>query len=275
MNPNLNMPPDSAPQLHKLPIRGGWTAFLAIVTLLALAALFLADRLYNPQLFRIQAIEVHGQFSHVDGKQIKEVVEQSLFGNYFSLSLASMERRIAQLPWVFRAAVRRQWPDTLVVDVVEVQPVAKWGKHQWLNFTGDLVAKQPHADDKNLPLLLAPDNQQEAVWQSFKSWSKMFATNGLYLERLRLDPRGLWYLTVTVGTPTTQQNPISTPKPPSVLMVVGQKNATQQIKRFVDTLSHPVLPEFAAMRTIDLRYPNGFAVKWKTVPPTRRLADSP
>ena len=259
-----------------------WIITLVILVLMILAVLFVADRLYNPEAFRIREIEVHGQFSHVDGKQIKEVVEQSLSGNYFSVSLTRLESEIDQLPWVFSTSLRRQWPATLVVDVVEVQPVAKWGDHQWLNFTGDLVQTEVLPSEPNLPVLSGPDNQKKEVWQAFQRWSSMFGSNGLNLDELRLDTRGLWYLKLSLGAlaldrRSTSAGDAANPELTTgeselhnkqtiepVTMTVKREHAEERVKRFVDALNHQLIVEFPRMRSIDLRYPNGFAISWKT-----------
>ena len=255
------------------------TATLAgwIITpvLVALAALFVADRLYNPAQFRIEAIEVHGRLNQSGGggEQIKAVVAQSLSGNYFSLSLPGIEARVEALPWVFSASVRRQWPATLVVEVVEVQPVAKWGRHHWLHFTGALVAREAGSDavpvTQDLPQLSGPEHQQKTVWEAFRRWSGMFAAHGLRLDELRLDARELWHLRLTLGAlalPRTVPSATSAQKSPPapVALIVPRENAEARITQFIGALQHPLMAEFSAMRTIDLRHPNGFAVGWKT-----------
>ena len=261
------------------------TATLAgwIITpvLVALAALFVVDRLYNPAQFRFEKIEVHGRLSqsHGDGgggggEQIKAAVAQSLSGNYFSLSLPGIEARVEALPWVFSASVRRQWPATLVVEVVEVQPVAKWGRHHWLHFTGALVAREAGSEsalvNQDLPQLSGPEHQQKTVWEAFRRWSGMFAAHGLRLDELRLDVRELWHLRLVLGAlalprdavPSATAAQKSAPAP--VALIVPRENAEARITQFIGALQHPLMAEFSAMRTIDLRYPNGFAVGWKT-----------
>ena len=263
------------------PLTAALAGWIIIPVLGLLAALFVADRLYNPAQFRIEVIEVHGRLSpgHGDsdggGEQIKAVVAQSLSGNYFSLSLPGIEARVEALPWVFSASVRRQWPATLVVEVVEVQPVAKWGRHHWLHFTGALVARETGSEsalvNQDLPQLSGPEHQQKTVWEAFRRWSGMFAAHGLRLDELRLDARELWHLRLTLGALALPRAvPSATPaqkSPPApVALIVPRENAEARITQFIGALQHPLMAEFSAMRTIDLRHPNGFAVGWKTGP---------
>ena len=264
------------------------TAALAgwIITpvLLALAALFVADRLYNPERFRIEAVEVQGRFSRVDAGRVKAAVANTISGNYFSLSLPRIEARVEELPWVFSASVRRQWPATLVVEVAEVQPVAKWGTTHWLHFTGDLVARPAGSRatpaEHDLPLLSGPDDRRQAVWQAFRRWSERFAAKGLRLDQLRLDARDLWHLRLSPGAlvrdGNAQTTPLASPAPPgSVTLVVAGDNAEARIAQFAEVLAQQLMTEFAAMRSIDLRHPNGFAVGWKTPSPPVQASPNP
>ena len=252
--------------MHKNTL-AGW---IVTPVLLALVALFVADRLYDPEQFRIETIEVQGRFDRVDGEQVKAVAAQSISGNYFSVSLSRIESRVEKLPWVFRASVRRQWPATLVVEVGEVRPVARWGAHYWLHFTGDLVKREVASESgvaalpQDLPLLSAPDDRREMVWQTYRKWSGLFAASGLRLDELRLDARGLWRLQLSLDALAWQRDAAQNARSGPVALIVARENAEARIAQFVDVLTQRLLAEFPDMRSIDLRHPNGFAVGWRT-----------
>ena len=237
---------------------------IIVPVLLVLAALYLADRLYDPAQFRITAIEVRGHFHRVDAAQVKAAVENGLRGNYFSVDLADVAKNAESLAWVFRASVRRQWPGLLAVDVVEVQPVAQWGTGHWVHIGGAIVARDDadkvaelrHALPSNLlgdlPQLSAPDAHQAAVWAAYQRWSKLFADLDLRIDEMHLDARGLWRLRVSPG---------------AVEVIVARENAQARIAQFIGALRHPQMADFSKMRSVDLRHPNGFAVGWKGAPP--------
>jgi len=285
--------PSEAEETH-----GGrrWVTTIVWLVLIGMVGLFVVDRLYNPDKFQIEEIEVRGKFRNVNGERVKDSVIRVLQGNYFSTSLDQVESAIRLLPWVFDVSVRRQWPSTLVVDVEEVQPIAEWGESQWLNASGDLVAREPW--DQKLPALSGPTSMQETVWKMFQQWHGMFASHGLSLDRLQFDERELWYLTLSLTALAMDRNALKLigdePSPLSstilasggeaelhqdylaeVTMIVDNADATPRITRLINALNSQLIAEFPSMKSIDLRYPNGFAIDWiKRSPSTQTLTES-
>ena len=265
----------------------GWLFLIAILLMMSLLGLLVADRMYQPDRFQITDIQIVGKFNRVNGQEIKRSVENTLSGNYFSASLQNIEDDIENLPWVFSASVRRQWPSTLIVNVSEVEPIAKWGDRQWLNFTGDLVDREKELEI-DLPQLQGPDSQQREVWNTFKSWSDLLAKNGLQLEELFLDNRGLWHLKVTlnvlavddfVTNESDQQDELVSDTTEQIIdhnvtLIVDSMHPDKKIHRFVQALNQTLIIDFPNIESVDLRYPNGFAVGWRDDTSATNLTES-
>lgn len=248
-----------------VPVGSRWMVVCAAIFSFLLVSVFAADYLFNPNKFRITGIEVSGRLQNVAGDEITRVVEASLQGNYFSASLHSIERELEALPWVHAVSTRRRWPATLLVRVTEIQPVANWSETHWLNFTGDLVAREPLPaghEFVDLPSLAGPDDRAMEVWRQFQFWSSQLAPSGLELAGLTLRPHGLWQLELTLGALASASENV----PAAgfrVTMMVDDDRAGAHIKRFVNTLDQQLITRFVDMQSIDLRYPNGFAVRWR------------
>ena len=251
--------------------RPRWIALMAGILISGLIVLFVTDRVFNPNKFLIDEIEVHGSFNHVDGEQVKQIVETAIKGNFFSVSLHRLESEIKKIPWVFSVSLRRKWPSTIAVDVVEVQPVARWGDGKWLNFTGDLVDRQTEYGmngNVDLPLLFGPEGELKIIWKAFQQWSERFASNGLNLNELKLDDTELWNLKLSLGALALNSEQIrkrdddTTDLTNQVTMVVDKAKAFSRIQRFIAALNQDLIVQFPDMKTIDLRYPNGFAIGW-------------
>ena len=273
--------------------------------MLALAALFIADRMYDPAHFPIRHIEVHGRFSDAVGARIQTVAAQSLSGNFFSQDLSAIESRLEQLPRVVDASVRRKWPADLVIEIRAVEAVATWGDSHWVHTNGELVARgdvdvvdvvadngdsesksNSHSNSdinsasatanevaneidriraRELPRLSGPRARHSTVWRAYQRWAPMFAERGLWLARLNLDARGLWRinLRVTALADASRNDAL-------IELTVAHGEADELIARFCRAVALELNAELAAMHSVDLRYPNGFAVGWKARKPQPR-----
>lgn len=73
------------------------------------------------------------------------------------LDLPDLAARLARLPWVAEAEVRRIWPDTVKVRLHEREPVAVWqagGRYRLLDAGGRPLPMLPAAEIAGLPLLV-------------------------------------------------------------------------------------------------------------------------
>ena len=76
------------------------------------------------------------------------------------IDLAATRARLLRFGWIREARVSRRLPDTLVIDVVEREPVAIWQNNQQLSLIdADGVVLEPVRIDHmpNLPLVIGPD----------------------------------------------------------------------------------------------------------------------
>ncbi len=254
-----------------------WFIGLVFVILMVVIGLFFLDWLFDPNKFRIREVVVHGQFEYSDPVQIRHEVESALEGNYFSLRLETVEQAVLSQFGVFRAGVRRRWPYTLEVHVDEIQPVARWGQDQLLDVSGELV---PRASwEGALPELEAPAHLKDMIWQQYRQWQEMFAGLELSLDRLAWDERELWYLTLSrsamvgksdggVLIPREMHYPIGT----GVVVTVDRRDPQSRIERLIRALDGGLIADFADMESIDLRYPNGFAIRWQETAPALSFA---
>jgi cell division protein FtsQ len=96
-----------------------WTV-LAGVLVLVLAA---AGIVYGTSLFGFRTLRVVGA-TLVTPEQVREAVRLPDDVPLARVDLATVQARVAELPPVARVTVSRQWPSTLLVELVERTPVA-------------------------------------------------------------------------------------------------------------------------------------------------------
>ena len=97
------------------------------------------------------------------------------------------------------------------------------------------------------------------MWQAYQNWSRNFAALGIRLTELHLQRRGLWKLklaeAVTAATDSATDFVVA---PTPITVTVAEQNADARIRQFAQVLRRQLRADFPAMRSVDLRHPNGF-----------------
>ena len=157
-----------------------------------------------------------------------------------------MRGLLEQTPWVRRAAVRRQWPDHLLVQIEEQVPIARWQDHRLVNRYGELFQGD---SDAVLPELAGPPGAERQVAARYTTFSALLAPLGSELAQLVLSPRYAWQLKLASGI--TLELGRDRPREPVDARLERFVTAYPQV---VAALGHPI-------EHVDLRYPHGFAVR--------------
>ncbi len=225
---------------------GRLLGLLGLVLMLGLGGMGLGQYLLNPQNLPIRSIQVKGKFRHLDQENIEQVLAKALDGGFFSLDLHRLRKAILASPWVADAHITRIWPDRLLVDVTEEQPIAHWGRDGLLNAQGEVFHPRKGLK-KRLPLRFSGDESKAALMLDFFVREQpRFIRQGKSIQAVILDRRGEWRLELTDGT----------------RIIVGKENMDQRIVRLLGV--YPVLEQEARRpEKVDLRYEQGFAVSWR------------
>ncbi|WHZ10467.1 MAG: Cell division protein FtsQ [Burkholderiaceae bacterium] len=218
-------------------------------------------------LFAIGRITVHGDLAHNNAVTLRANVMPSIAGNFFSVDLSRVRSAFEAVPWVRRAVVRRRFPNDLDVTLQEQQPAAYWGADDastLLNDFGEVfIANPDELGDARLPHLAGPADQSADVLAMYHTLAPLFAPLQAQLVRLELSAHGGWRATLASGAVIELGH--GTPD----LLVA-------RVRRFVQTVTE-VTSRYgmtaAALRTADLRYADGYAIRLAgltTVAPARK-----
>jgi cell division protein FtsQ len=250
------------------------SALLLAAVLLAACAAGLWSWLRNPA-FAIRRIVVQGQTAHNDPASLSAHVLPRLNGNFFTLSMAQAQAAFQSAPWVERAVVWRRWPG-LDVALQEHQPYARWGASgaQMIDVNGQLFdtgsnngAGDPGSAD--LPTLSGPEGQSAAVLAMYGKLAPLVAPLHARLAALQLQDRGSWRA-LLADAPSSDNATAGL----SALLELGSGSPdelTARLQTFVATV-----PQIAArhqrgiadIKTADLGYPNGYALRLRGVTTT-------
>lgn len=131
---------------------------LGLAALAALAVVKLAALLENSELLPIKIVTVHG----ADGARVDEVLAYAAVpvgAPLLAIETATVAARVAQHPFVARAAVRRVPPDAVVIDVELRAPVAALaaGELYLVDRDGHVMKSARAGDGLDLPVITGID----------------------------------------------------------------------------------------------------------------------
>jgi cell division protein FtsQ len=197
--------------------------------------------LLAPQRFPVSQFEITGNLENATRAEIEAALPRAS-GNFFALDLAEVRAGVERLPWVRSVAVRRVWPATLEVFVEEHVALARWNDDALVNTHGErFVAKT----GESLPLFLAPGGTTGEVARRYRRFAEIVAPLGTGVERVVLTQRHAWQLRLGNG----------------LHLMLGRDAdlAEERLKKFV--AAYPASVAGKKSEYVDLRYPNGFALR--------------
>lgn len=222
------------------------------IVLLTYAALLGAQRL---PVFPLRQMVVAGKVHQVTPMQVEYAVRSSVSGNFFTIDLDNVRAAFEKLPWVRRAEVRRVWPDGIEVNIEEQMAVARWrqadGEYRLVNVAGEVFVAASEAD---LPIFSGPEGSAAQMLERHQEFTRALAPIGRTPKEMSLSMRQAWQVKLD----------------DDLLLVLGRDDAAHpvsgRLRRFVS--AYPELQQqfSSSWRLIDMRYPNGFAVRGLTAP---------
>lgn len=232
----------------------GSAVLFATVLVGAAVMAVLADRLFHPETLSVEQIAFEGEFRRVNPEQVKQAVVPAIAGNMLALDLERIEAAAKALPWVREVSVRKRWPAGVYLRVIEHEPVARWGERDWLNDAGAVIrAPDPTAGaERTFVSLSGPDAQAVLVLERYRAFRVPIEAAGFALARLDLGAGNTWTMAVQDASGTRRE------------LVLGSRDLEERLHRFLRAWRrHPAI--FAAVTRVDLRYPNGFAIRREEV----------
>lgn len=225
-------------------------AWIVAIALVALPVVAVLNGWLGGAEWPMRHLSVTGEFRLVDEKQVRGAVLPLVRDGFFAVDMAAVRERIAVLPWVEDAQVRKRWPDRLEVALTEYRPLAHWGEDRLLAESGALF-KAPDVALPKLPRFDGPDARAVEL-QAFHSLVRpMFVGMGLQISRVRLSARGGWQLTMSDG----------------LEIEVGRNDTEHRLARFARLLPQIRRGDQRRLQRADLRYTNGFALVWQDASP--------
>ena len=241
--------------------RLGLALLWAALGALAIAATLGAARgiawLTDPARFPLTTVEITGDLDHIDRQALEQRLLPAAAGGFFSVDVAAVAQAARGEPWVKRALVRRVWPDKLVVQIVGHRAIARWGDGGLLSDSGEVFQAAGAAGDA-LPLLSGPPGvAPRRLFDDYQHFCRLL--EGLPpVREVRQEARGAWQIGLADG----------------LTIIAGRKDVAARLKRFAAVYKSRLAGVAPPIESVDLRYSDGFAVRFRPASePDRKVMD--
>ena len=233
--------------------RGG---VLALCFMALLALLLAAVMVMRLPYFEIRRVVIEGDTKHSDMLALKANAGAGLVNNFWSLKSRDLQTYFEGMPWIRKAVVRRQFPDTVRIALEEHQPAAIWQgdlENSYVNNFGEIF--QADSDNKadDLPIFKSSEEQSVRVMSMYVALNQLVqSTVQAPVLEIELSKGGLWRMVVAPNT--------------AIELGRGTEDELQgRLRKFLMTYrqalsvggAHPL----QALGAVDLRYQRGFSVK--------------
>lgn len=208
--------------------------------------------MFTLRVIRLEAAQ--GELRHVNPATVRGTALPRITGNFFTANLDAVRLAFESVPWVRKAAVRREWPNKLIVTLEEHVALGTWGEDgHLLSAKGDIfIANLAEAEeDGDLPDFSGPAGSEKEVVARFGELHAWFAPVNLAPDAVRLSSRYAWSVKLNNG----------------MTVELGREQSKTTLKERVERLVG-IYPQLVArlqdrIESVDMRYPNGLALNAK------------
>lgn len=171
-------------------------------------------------------------------------------GTFMTQDVNVIQQQIERMPWIKQASVRKQWPDTLRIHLVEYVPVSRWNDLYLLDDSGKVFsAPVDRISNQTMPMLYGPEGSEQDVLAGYRTMNEMLIASKFYLKAVSMSARNSWQLILQ----------------DDIRLELGRDDRIRRLQRFI--WMYPVLLQQARkdnkrINYVDLRYDSGLAVGW-------------
>nr|VFJ50543.1 MAG: cell division protein FtsQ [Candidatus Kentron sp. FM]VFJ70756.1 MAG: cell division protein FtsQ [Candidatus Kentron sp. FM]VFK19411.1 MAG: cell division protein FtsQ [Candidatus Kentron sp. FM] len=204
-----------------------------------------------PTLFDmpISHIRVAGELREITETSLREAISPHLASGFFGLDVAAVRKDILKLPWLKSVSVRRIWPESLYIAVIEHKAEARWYDGGLIAVDGTLFYPPPESCSVDLPVLKGTPGIHAEMLRQYRELQLALEPMERDIRQFTRTERPIWKIELDT----------------ELTIVLGDKNPIATVEQFARTAAAVLDERIDNMLSVDLRYVNGFAVRWRSV----------
>ncbi len=232
-----------------------WLRGLGVVLVLAAVGFGLEAglrALREPGAFPLRQVRVEGELRNLTEADLQPLARAYLGQNFFVANLDELRTALAADPWVEEVAVRRGWPDTVEIRLRERAAFGYWGERgEMVDVNGYRFRPAVVRQSGPWPRLAGPEGREKALIKAWRDIRAQLDPVGLTLVQLTQDERRAWWLTFDGG----------------LEVYLGRERFEERLQRLAQVYPRILAAQVDRIAVVDLRYGNGFVVRWRAGPP--------
>ncbi len=196
----------------------------------------------------IKYVRIEGTFQYIEKTKIKQVLKGQVNNGLYNASIKNIQQSVAGLPWVNSVKVKRVWPDAIEIKITEQVPIAKWYLTELVNKNGDLFKPDNLNKFVHLPMIAGNTGNEKKLLETMADLTIDLKEQDMKLTEFRVSNRRAWTIKIQNG----------------MELILGRNEPFKNLQRFLKTRHLLGKEQLVKIKVVDLRYPNGYALAWKS-----------
>ncbi|MCU0736603.1 MAG: cell division protein FtsQ/DivIB [Methylotetracoccus sp.] len=194
--------------------------------------------------YPIRYVRIESSARHLSEDEFTKAIAPLVRSGLLDADLAAIESVAKTFAWVQRVRVVRRWPDTLILQVDEHRPVARWNEDDLVSERGKRFTPPSVKEFAELPRLYGQEGQENAVLDVWRKLNELLRERKWRVTTLSCNFRKSWSARLSDGKE----------------LILGRQDPVSSVARLLGLLPELGARQTAAIKKVDLRYRNGFAV---------------
>lgn len=229
---------------------GRWMGVIVTLAILGGGANFALEKLLDPALYPLRHIDVNGELVHTSEAALRNRMAPFLGTSFYLLDMKELQQAAEDLPWITHLNVTRRWPDRVVFELEERKGFGLWGSGEMVDTEGRRFSPAAIPVYTIWPRLHGPDGNEKLVMERYSLARNQVSLLGLTVRSVWQDNRRSWWMQLDND----------------LVLLLGRDDFKVRLKRFVTIYPKVLYARSDDIEQVDMRYFNGFAVRWKVSP---------
>jgi cell division protein FtsQ len=193
----------------------------------------------------VNQVDVEGSFQYLKQEEVHQVINNYVVNGFVSVDLKKLRAELLELPWVYKASIKRKLPNGLLVTLLEQTPVAFWNEDAMINGVNELFFPSSMPQISGLPYLKGKNHH--SVMVMFDELKAQLPVEQQPIKALSVSETNVINVVISSGAK----------------LIFNGSDLLEKMAMWKKISSSGLGAQLNEVEYVDLRYSNGASVMWK------------